>query len=148
MRSVTLTTFSDGQGNALQMLGAAAPGNGTLVVRWRVITLRDAATTSRYVTVAASAGGAVGHTTCEAQRWQTGETLYTITPLSGGSNVQITLETGTHGLDIHTAGGLAFLSAQDGGAPARPMRAVNSVTSAAELTAQVNADGSVTIPAP
>ena len=148
MRSVTLAVFADDQGDALQIEDVAKPGDGTLVIRWRVINLAAPATASRYVTIAASAGGHVGYTTCEAQRWQISETLYTITPITGAGAITIAVETGTHGLGIHTAGGLGFLSAQDGGASARPMIAEPSALGEPEIEAHINADGSATIPSP
>jgi hypothetical protein len=149
MRTVDPDVFSDGQGDALQIEGVAALGGSSLAVRWRVISLRASATEKRYVTVTASAGGRVGSTTCEAQRWQTGETLYTIIPLAGArDDIQLVLSSGTHGLDIRVAGGLRFLSALDGGAPAQPMKASLMETTGSQLAAQINTDGSITIPPP
>lgn len=148
MRTVSPAVFSDGQGDAIQITGAESLASGKVALRWNIIAARAPEAESRYFTLAATLGGVTGSTTCEAQRWQTGETLYTIMSLSPTDTFQLTARTGTDGLDIHTAGGLRFLSALDGGQPAAPMRATLATTGETQLVARVNPDGSLMIPPP
>ena len=138
--------FDDGAGDSLQLTTVATLGAGAIVAGWNVIAARAPEGQSRFFTVSASEGGPSVSTTCEAQRWQAGETLYTILPLTPGGDLRLSLSGGTHGLDIRSAGSLRFLSALDGGQARVAMNPEPLNADVAPTQATINTGGSVTLP--
>lgn len=138
--------FTDGSGNALRLEGIAPLGASSMVVRWSVIAASAPDMQSRYFTINASVGSRAVATTCEAQRWRAGETLYTILPVTAGGDLRLSLQSGTDGLDIRSAGPLPTLSGLNGGQAPVAMRPAGGASGSDQPAVSINADGSVSIP--
>ncbi|HEU0027245.1 MAG TPA: glycosyltransferase family 39 protein [Ktedonobacterales bacterium] len=147
-QSVSPVRFDDGAGDALQLTAVAPLGRGSLVLSWSIVAAHAAEGQARSFTVSAAEGGASGSATCEAQRWQAGETLYTILPVASGEGLRLRLKTGTSGLDIRAAAPVRFLSALDGGQAPVAMAPEPAQTGKAPIQPTINGDGSITIHVP
>ena len=137
--------FDDGAGDSLQLATIAPLGTRAIAVGWNVVAARAPVGQTRFFTVSAAEGGRSVSTTCEAQRWQAGETLYTILPLTPGGDLRLSLRSGTAGPDIRTAGSLRFLSALNGGQAPVAMKPEATSNSSGLNQATINDDGSITL---
>ena len=146
---VSPVRFDDGAGDALQLASVTPLGVGSLALGWSVIAARAPAGLSRSFTTHATIGGASASTTCQAQRWQAGETLYTILPAaSSGGELRLSVTTATDGLDIHAIGLLRFLSALEIHQTPVTMTPEAARSGKASIQAIINGDGSITLALP
>jgi dolichyl-phosphate-mannose-protein mannosyltransferase len=148
-QSVSPVRFDDGVGDTLQLTSVTPLGVRSLALGWSVIAARAPEWQSRFFTVHAVIGGASASTTCQAQRWQAGETLYTILPVaSSGGDLRLSVRAGTSGLDVRGVGPLRFLSALAAGQAPILMTPATTRSGKAPIRAIINGDGSISLPLP
>ncbi len=146
-RTLPPVFFDDSAGDTLQLVTVAPLGAKAIVVGWSVAAVHAPLGQSRFFKIGASVDGSSGSTTCEAQRWQAGETLYTILPLTPGGDLRLSVQTGTDGLDIRSIGPLRFLSALASGQAPVMMKPKATNAGAGPHQVTINGDGSITLPA-
>jgi hypothetical protein len=148
-RLVTPTVFDDHHGDALRLLSASIPQPGALLLRWQVDAASAPADQTRQFRVVADDNNGRAYVDCEAQHWQTGETLFTWVPLraDGTSDIILSVQTTANGLQMPHALGLRFLADVPIAAPLQPTTATVAPADPLHVTVTANPDGSLTIPA-